>query len=94
MGSNLANGHYHLLFNFSLNVCHLADDAKASILSSIVRSLWEAHTNAPFECPFQPVSIKSFHNFIDFSKNTFTCGSMIVNAVFVAALFLVMFIYL
>lgn len=68
MGSNLANGHYHLLFNLSQNVCSLANETKASVLASIVRPLWEAHTNAPFRCPIQPVSIKSFHNFMDSRK--------------------------
>lgn len=56
MGSSLANGHYTLLFNFSKNLCHLAEEAKASILASFVQPLWEAHTNIPFGCPIQAVS--------------------------------------
>lgn len=83
MGSSLANGHYHLLFNFSQNVCHLADEAKATAIASIVRPLWEAHTNIPFGCPIQAVSI---HNLCQFHLNFCFC-------VFVAALLLFVFVF-
>lgn len=60
MGSKLASNHFHLLFNFSQNVCHLADRGKVAALTAIIRPLWEGHTNLPFECPFEPVGMSNF----------------------------------
>ncbi|XP_055319836.1 uncharacterized protein LOC129577215 [Sitodiplosis mosellana] len=64
--SMLADGHFHLLFNISENICSLADDAKASSFALAIRPVWQQYTNAPlFECPI--VAGKYYVNDIEYN---------------------------
>lgn len=56
----LADGHFHLLFNISENICSLADEAKAS-LAMAIQPLWQQYTNAPFfTCSVAAVSNETY----------------------------------
>lgn len=61
LGSKLIDGHFSLLFNMTENLCEMAEEAKKTNLVSVVRPIWESYTNAPFGCPFEPVSIILIH---------------------------------